>query len=89
MTQDQAPLLQFPCEFLIKIFGVASDEFEMEVITIIRKHIKELGENAIRSRPSKDGKYLALTITIHAESQEQLDEIYRSLSSSPLVLMAL
>lgn len=89
MTHDQVPLLQFPCEFVIKIFGVASDEFEMEVITIIRKHIKELGENAIRSRPSKDGKYLALTITIDAESKEQIDEIYRSLSSSPLVLMAL
>lgn len=83
------PLLTFPCEFIIKVFGVASDEFETTVITIVRAHISNLRENAIRTRPSKDGKYLALTITIDVESREQLDNIYRELSANPLVLMAL
>ncbi len=89
MTETNEPLLQFPCDFVIKIFGVASDEFELAVLTIIRKHVAELRETAIRSRPSKDGKYLALSITVHAESKEQLDDIYRELSADPLVLMAL
>lgn len=83
------PLLVFPCEFIIKVFGVASDEFETTVIQIVRNHITNLRENAIRTRPSKDGKYLALTITIDVESREQLDNIYRELSANPLVLMAL
>lgn len=79
----------FPCEFLIKIFGIASNEFEAAAITIIRKHVKELREDAIRTRSSKDGKYLALTITITAESREQLDDIYKELSSDSHILMAL
>ncbi len=82
-------LLVFPCEFEIKIFGNASDQFEIEVLSIIRKHVQDLGEDAIRCRLSKDKKYLALTIKINAQSKSQLDDIYRDLSSSPHVLMSL
>lgn len=85
----QPPLLIFPCEFVIKVFGVASDEFEAAVITIIRTHIADVKEDTFRTRPSKDGKYLAITITIHVESREELDTIYRDLSANPLILMAL
>jgi len=82
-------LIHFPCEFAIKIFGVASDEFEVNVLTLIRKHFPDIKENAIQSRLSKDGKYLALTITVNANDREQLDTIYRDLTASPYVLMAL
>jgi len=88
-NMEKPELLKFPCDFMVKIFGAASDQFEVEVITIIRQHVAELRENAIRSRLSKDGKYLALTITVHAESKEQLDDIYRALTANPHVLMAL
>ncbi|MHB1949046.1 MAG: YbeD family protein [Gammaproteobacteria bacterium] len=83
------PLLTFPCEFIIKVFGVASNEFEAAVITIIREHIADIRADAFRTRPSKDGKYIAMTITINANSREQLDNIYRDLTKNPLVLMAL
>ena len=89
MTNDQATLLQFPCEFVIKIFGLRDDQFEMEALSIIRKHVADLRENAIQSRPSKDGKYLALTVTITADSKEQLDLIYQELSANTHVLMTL
>lgn len=79
----------FPCEFVIKIFGIASNEFEATAIMIIKKHVKELKENAIKTRTSKDGKYLALSITITAENRDQLDDIYRELSSNSNILMAL
>ena len=85
---DQSPL-HFPCEFVIKIFGVASDEFEVKALTIIRSHVPQLRENAIHNRKSKDGKYMAISITVTAESREQLDTIYRDLTASPYVLMAL
>jgi putative lipoic acid-binding regulatory protein len=85
----QAPVLTFPCEFIIKTFGLATTEFETAVIAIIRKHVTELREDAFRLRPSKDGKYMAMTITINVDSREQLDDLYRDLSSEPLVLMAL
>lgn len=89
MTTESESPLQFPCEFLIKVFGNASDQFELEVLTIIRKHVQDLREDALRVRPSKDGKYLAITIKINAQSKVQLDDIYRDLSGNPHVLMAL
>jgi uncharacterized protein len=83
------PLMRFPCEFTIKIFGIASDEFEMEVISIVRKHVASLKENAFASRYSRDKKYLALSITFSATSQESLDNLYRELTASRHVLMVL
>jgi hypothetical protein len=82
-------LHHFPCEFAIKIFGIASDEFEIHALTIIRKHFPDLKEGAIQSRKSKDGKYLALTITVQLANREKADEIYQELTASPYVLMAL
>lgn len=86
---NEESLLQFPCEFVLKIFGMANEQFEVEVLSIVRKHVQDLRENAIKSRVSKDGKYLALTITITAESKDQLDTIYKDLSASTHVLMAI
>lgn len=87
--QEPESLLKFPCEFVIKIFGNKNDEFETTVMAIIRKHCEDLRENAFTCRPSKDNKYMALTVTIDAESKEQLDAIYRELSTNPNVLMVL
>lgn len=88
-TSKPESVFQFPCDFTIKVFGKASDQFEMEVLTIIRKHVESLRENALASRLSKDGKYLALSVTVMARDKEQLDDIYRDLTANPLVLMAL
>lgn len=82
-------LIEFPCHFPIKIMGLHCSEFEIAVLEIIRRHSPDLAEDAIRSRPSKGNKYLALTITIVATSREQLDNIYRELSAHELVTMAL
>jgi putative lipoic acid-binding regulatory protein len=89
MTDTKQSPLTFPCDFVIKVFGVASDTFENQILSIIRQHCPDLHESAVRSRPSKDGKYLALSITVHVESQAELDAIYQDLTASPFVLMAL
>jgi putative lipoic acid-binding regulatory protein len=81
--------LKFPCDFPIKIMGNANEEFEKTVFSIFRKHFPALKEGALKQRSSQQGKYLALTVTVHAENQKQLDDLYRDLSSSPAVIMAL
>lgn len=88
-THDQKTEGLFPCSFPIKIFGMADEKFEIEAISIIRKHIPDLKENAIEHRPSRGGKYLAITITVWINNREQLDAIYQDLTKSPHVLMAL
>lgn len=82
-------LLEFPCQFPIKAFGKAGDEFEIAVLEIFRKHVPDLAENAIKQRPSGKGNYLAITVTINATSKEQLDAIYMDLSACKHVAMSL
>lgn len=82
-------LFEFPCEFPIKIMGKASETFETEVALIIRKHVPDLGEAAIKRRESAKSNYAALTVTITATSRQQLDAIYMDLTASEHVLMAL
>ena len=89
MQQPEKSLLTFPCDFTIKVFGNDTPEFKTAVLGIIRQHVPDLVDEKIQTRTSATSKYIALTIDVHAKSKEQLDRIYKDLSSSPLVLMAL
>ena len=86
---EQDTLLEFPCRFPIKAMGVSSSQFDLIVVEIIRRHVDDIREGAVSSRPSKGGKYTAVTVVIEASSREQLDAIYQDLSAHPDVLMAL
>jgi putative lipoic acid-binding regulatory protein len=89
MSNKEETVFEFPCEFPIKVMGKATDEFEIEVAQIIRKHVNDLGESAIKRRESTKSNYAALTVTITATSREQLDAIYIDLTASEHVIMAL
>jgi uncharacterized protein len=82
-------LLTFPCQFPIKVMGKGDIELDLLVLELIRPHVEQLDVGAVKSRPSKSGNYLAITVTITANSKQQLDAIYQSLSAHPQVLMAL
>ena len=82
-------VLSFPCDFPIKAMGHASDELEIQVIEIVRRHAPDLGEGAVRTRPSSNGKYLSITVTVRAHNRAQLDAIYQDLSHCQQVLMTL
>ncbi len=82
-------LLEFPCEFPIKVMGKADNAFEKTALSIFTKHIPDIKENALTIRPSSNGTYVSITLTFTATSQKQLDDIYLELSAHPDVLMAL
>ncbi len=86
---EQQTLLEFPCRFAIKAMGLASLEFEAVVTDIVRRHAPDFDGGAVRKRPSRNGKYVAITVTIHARDKRQLDAIYTELSAHRQVLMAL
>jgi hypothetical protein len=69
--------------------GRRGDDFEAAVLTIVRKHVENLGEGAVRSRDSGKGKFTSLTVTFEAQSKDQLDALYRELHAHELVLMLL
>ncbi len=85
----QEKLIDFPCPFPIKIMGLANDAFEGAVVAILNQHVHDLGEGAIISKLSKGGKFVSITATINAQSQEQLDAIYHALTADPHILMVL
>lgn len=87
MTDES--LIEFPCDFPIKIMGDNSTEFEAEIIRIVRQHVPDLGEAAIKQRQSGKGNYLAITVTIHAKNKTQLDNLYRELTACKLAKMVL
>ncbi len=86
---NEESLLTFPCEFPIKIMGRASENFEADVVAIVRKHAPDLSEATITNRPSRKGKYIAITVTVNATSKEQLDNIYLELNGHKSVVMTL
>lgn len=89
MTQDTDSLLEFPCEFPIKVIGKAGCDIDTAVFSVVRAHVPDLGEGAIRSRKSRNGNYQAVTVTIRASSRAQLDAVYQALHAHADVLMVL
>ena len=82
-------LLEFPCRFPIKAMGRQEAGFEDLVSGIILRHAQLWPGEAIRSTPSKAGRFVSVTAVVRAESQEQLDAIYQDLSDCGQVLVAL
>ena len=82
-------LLEFPCDFPIKIIGLADKTLLIETTNLLYKLCPKLNAASISSRLSKNGKYLAVTAILFAESKQQLDAIYRALTSDQRIKMVL
>jgi putative lipoic acid-binding regulatory protein len=89
MSNDAKDAIKFPCLFPIKAIGKNTSDFEPKIVAIIRQHVPELRDDEISRRLSADGKYLSVTATFTAQSREQLDALYRDLSSDKQVFMIL
>ncbi len=87
MTESKA--LSFPCDFPLKIMGRAAPDFDVLVVSIVLRHVGSVREDAVSVRESRGGAYLAVTVTVRAENQDQLDALYRELSGHERILMVL
>ena len=87
--EERVTLLEFPCAFPVKIMGEARDGFADAMLGIVLRHAPDFAAASMEMKASRTGKYISLTCTITATSQEQLDALYREISSHPLVSMAL
>ena len=82
-------LIEYPSRFPIKVMGANVDGFAAAVISIAQQFDPGFDASTVERRPSSGGNYLGLTITITATSREQLDELYRTLSTHPMVKVVL
>ncbi len=89
-SNDAAPsLIEYPSAFPIKVMGAQVDGFEAAMVMIAQQFDPAFDATTIERRPSKGGKYMGLTLTVTATSREQLDELYRTLSTHPMVKVVL
>lgn len=86
---EEETLIEFPCEFPVKVMGAAIPEFHTVVTKIAKSHDSEFNPDQIKQNVSKTGKYVSLTLNIHAKDKPQLDAIYKDLTDNELVLWAL
>lgn len=87
--KETESLLEFPCDFPIKVMGAARDDFVQAVVMVVQAHAPDFEAASVEMRASGKGNYLAVTCIIRATSREQLDNLYRDLSSHPYVKIVL
>jgi len=86
---SEETLLEFPCDFPIKIMGERRDEFAQRIVELVLRHAPDFKADTVEMRTSSSGKYLSITCTVRATSKDQLDALYREVTAHPWVKMAL
>jgi putative lipoic acid-binding regulatory protein len=82
-------LIEYPSQFPIKVMGANVDGFAEAMAQIAQRFDPGFDPASVVTRPSSGNKYLGVTLTITATSRDQLDELYRTLSTHPMVKMVL
>ena len=86
---SEESVIEFPCQFPIKMMGRDTAEFRATARTLIEGHVGPVADEFVQTNISGKGNFVSVTVTITATSQQQLDDIYREVSGHDDVLMAL
>lgn len=82
-------LLEFPVDFPIKVMGRRTDDFAQTIAELVSARVPDFNPASIELRASSRGAWLSVTLIVRAQSREQLQTLYRELSSHPLVRIVL
>lgn len=85
----QPPLLQFPCDYPIKVVGRASDTFRTRIDAILNTHVPDLDQSRTSERPSANGNFLSISYAVVAVSAAQVEALVTDLKTAPDVLMVI
>ncbi|MGZ8153924.1 MAG: HP0495 family protein [Burkholderiales bacterium] len=89
MAVENESLIEYPCDFPIKVLGRTQAGFAQTILEIVRNHAPDFDGSTLQMKTSKHGKYLSVTCVIRASSRQQLDDLYRELCGHPMVVMVL
>ena len=89
MTDTEAPKIEFPCDYPIKVMGYAGDELNSHVLSVMTVHAPGFDASEVTVRDSRNGKFQSITITITATGHEQLQAIFEDLKTCDRVQMVL
>lgn len=86
---EPSTLINFPCDFPIKIIGVSRDTFVSDITAIVLKHFPTTSHEALFYKKSERGNYIAMTATVYVSNQSSLDALYHELTQYPGIKMVL
>lgn len=76
---EEAPKIEFPCAYPVKIIGQASERFAEDVIRVMERHAGDVPSSQIKHQTSRKGNYISITVTIQATGEQQLAAIFLDL----------
>jgi putative lipoic acid-binding regulatory protein len=82
-------LIEYPSDFPIKVMGAKHEDFAATIVDLVLEFDPTFHIGRMETRPSAKGNYVGLTVTVRATSRAQLDDLYRALSSHPMVKVVL
>lgn len=89
MALDAESLIEYPCDFPIKVMGRTQPGFAQAIHGTVRMHAPDFDGATMTMKTSKGGKYLSVTCVVRATSRQQLDALYQALCDHPMVVMVL
>lgn len=89
MKEPDAPKIEFPCDYPIKVLGRSSDDFKSVVLEVFERHAPGFDQSTVAVRASRKGTFSSLTVTITATGRDQLDALHRDLLATGHVNMVL
>ncbi|GHA92270.1 HP0495 family protein [Modicisalibacter luteus] len=88
-SAPQAPKVEFPCDYPIKIVGDAAHDFQTVVIDVVEAHSPGFDRESVRVVDSRNGKFQSVRVTITATGNDQLRALFASLKATGRVHMVL
>ena len=89
MSEFEPPKIEFPCDYPIKVIGEAAVDAATSIISVVRKHAPEVTPDQVSSRPSSEGNFQSIRVTIVATGEEQLKALHTDLLALPWVRLVL
>lgn len=89
MSELKDSLIDYPCDFPLKIFGTSQQGFAQAVMEVVLRHDPDFAAASMQMKSSSKARYISLTCTVRATSREQLDALYQELCDHPMVVMVL
>ena len=78
-------LIEYPSDFPIKVMGATHADFAATIVDVVLEFDPTFHIGRMEVRPSPQGNYTGLTVTVRATSRVQLDDLYRALHAHPMV----
>ncbi len=79
----------YPARFPLKVIGRAQDDFVEHVKAVLDKYANAWEPQSLRTNPSSDKRYIALTVMTTVADKAQAESLYAALKAVPEVLMCL